>query len=542
MGSRGESDDQLTYDTNYTPPATLDFETQQLMAILGAAPQIGSQPGDEEVIAREKQSSKRKLISLVDSEEDSDVEITPTSQTTKPRRPNTFGTASQKPMLACSQKKYVPVKSVIRGGRRTKGVSKGSGSQSQKKKKKKKMEEEIPELEDELDEEGLDELELDFTVVQKPNGKQKAACNHCKRVYAWQSHSHGTSGLRRHRMRCKMYPRNGGRQQQLNVDGRVVSRKYDHAVFRQLVAKKIVQHDLPYSYVEYEKVRDTWKYLNADVQTICRNTAKADVYRLYESERDTLKRELASLPGRVSFTSDLWTSVKREGYMCVTAHYIDRNWKLNSKILTFCDLPPPHTGMNVAIQLLDSLKEWGVHKKVFSVTLDNATSNDSMQDIVKSQLNLDDALLCGGEFFHVRCAAHILNLIVQDGLKVIGDSLHKVRESVKYVLSSETRENLFQKCVEAAGVVETGGLLLDVLTRWNSTFFMLERAIRYRRAFGKLETFDKKGYKMAPTAEEWTRAENICNFFGSVCCNHNLDVWFELSYFKLVFLSGFPDP
>ena len=170
------------------------------------------------------------------------------------------------------------------------------------------------------------------------------------------------------------------------------------------------------------------------------NTARADVYRLYESERETLKRELASLPGRVSFTSDLWTSVKREGYMCVTAHYIDRNWKLNSKILTFCALPPPHTGMNVAIQLLDSLKEWGVHKKVFSVTLDNATSNDSMQDIVKSQLNLDDALLCGGEFFHVRCAAHILNLIVQDGLKVIGDSLHKVRESVKYVLSSETRD------------------------------------------------------------------------------------------------------
>ncbi|KAH0925919.1 hypothetical protein HID58_018175 [Brassica napus] len=172
MGSRGESDHQMTYDTNYTPPATLDFETQQLMARLGAAAEIGSQPGDEEVIAREKQSSKRKLISLVDSEEDSDVEITPTSQTTKSQRPTTFGTATQKPMVqstleigsgsskqACSQKKYVPVKSVIRGGRRTKGVSKGSGSQSQKKKKK-KMEEEIPELEDELDEEGLDELEL----------------------------------------------------------------------------------------------------------------------------------------------------------------------------------------------------------------------------------------------------------------------------------------------------------------------------------------------------------------------------------------------
>ena len=106
--------------------------------------------------------------------------------------------------------------------------------------------------------------------------------------------------------------------------------------------------------------------------------------------------------------------------MCVTAHYIDQNCKLNSKILTLCALPPTHTGMNVAVQLLESLKEWEIEKKVFSVTLDNATSNDSMQEIVKSQLNLSDDLLCGEEFFHVRCAAHILNLIVQDGLKVIG--------------------------------------------------------------------------------------------------------------------------
>ena len=304
MGSRGDSDDQFTFDTSYTPPNTLDFETQQVMARLAAVDEIVSQVADEGVNAGEKQRSKRKLISLVDSEEDSDVEITPTTQTTKPRKQTSFGTASQKPMIqstlnvgsgsskqACSQKKYVPVKSVIRGGRRNK--------------KKKKIEEEISELEDELDEEALDEDELgeeekeerqrsdvwkDFTVVHKPNRKMKAACNHCKREYARQSHSHGTSGLRRHRMRCKMYLRNGGKQQQLNVDGKVVSRKYDHIVFRQLVAKTIVQHDLPYSYVEYEKVRDTWKYLNADVQTICRNTARADVYRLYESERDTLKR------------------------------------------------------------------------------------------------------------------------------------------------------------------------------------------------------------------------------------------------------------
>ncbi|XP_018453636.1 zinc finger BED domain-containing protein RICESLEEPER 3-like [Raphanus sativus] len=205
------------------------------------------------------------------------------------------------------------------------------------------MIEKIPDFDDELDEEELDEDDdmesderesrrrsdvwCDFTVVDKANGTMKAQCNHCRNQYAWHSHSHGTSGLRRHRLRCRMYQRNNRGQQQINFAGKLQSRKYDHTIFRQM--------------------------------TICRNTARSDVNRLYESERDTLRRDLATLPGRVSLTSDLWTSVKREGYMCVTTHYIDRNWKLNSKIITFCALAPPHTGMNVAMQLLESMKVWG---------------------------------------------------------------------------------------------------------------------------------------------------------------------------------------
>ena len=129
----------------------------------------------------------------------------------------------------------------------------------------------------------------------------------------------------------------------------------------------------------------------------------------------------------------------------MTAHYVDDKWKLNSKLLAFCELESPFTGMELSGKVFEVLKEWGIDGNIFSLTLDNASSNDSMKNILKERLTLQNGLLCDGNFFHVRCCAHILNLIVQEGLKV---ALYKIRESVKYVTDSEGRLRQFHKCFE----------------------------------------------------------------------------------------------
>jgi hypothetical protein len=40
------------------------------------------------------------------------------------------------------------------------------------------------------------------------------------------------------------------------------------------------------------------------------------------------------------------------------------------------------------------------------------------------------------EFMHMRCCAHILNLIATNGLKEVSDSILKARNAVKYMKSS----------------------------------------------------------------------------------------------------------
>ncbi|KZV17238.1 hypothetical protein F511_20769, partial [Dorcoceras hygrometricum] len=245
---------------------------------------------------------------------------------------------------------------------------------------------------------------------------------------------------------------------------------------------------------------------------ISRNTLVSDITKIYAQEKEKLKQVLASIQNRICLTSDVWTACTTEGYICLTGHFVDENWKLNSKILSFAHMPPPHSGVELAAKLFEFLKEWGIEKKVFSLTLDNASSNDNMQDILKEQLSLHNSLLCDGEFFHIRCSAHILNLIVQEGLKVATAALNKIRESVKYVKGSESRMKKFEECVVAVGGIDTSiSLRLDVSTRWNSTYLMLESAIKYKKAFASLQLNDRN-YKYCPSSEEWLRGEKICEF------------------------------
>ena len=55
-----------------------------------------------------------------------------------------------------------------------------------------------------------------------------------------------------------------------------------------------------------------------------------------------LMESLSLLTGRICLTSDLWTSCMSHGCLSLTAHYIDANWHLHSKIVNFIHMPPPH--------------------------------------------------------------------------------------------------------------------------------------------------------------------------------------------------------
>ena len=92
----------------------------------------------------------------------------------------------------------------------------------------------------------------------------------------------------------------------------------------------------------------------------------------------------------------------------------------------------------------------------------------------------------------MRCCAHILNLIVQDGLKDIHESIAKVRNAVRYAKSSPKRFEKFLEAVKDTNIQSKSLLSLDVPTKWNSTYLMLEAVEKFERAFNRMVIDDEQ--------------------------------------------------
>ena len=72
--------------------------------------------------------------------------------------------------------------------------------------------------------------------------------------------------------------------------------KFDQEKYRELMTMTIVKHELPFQFVDYEGVRILHSYLCDEIKHISRNTAKADVLKMYRREKNKLKDWLHYIP------------------------------------------------------------------------------------------------------------------------------------------------------------------------------------------------------------------------------------------------------
>nr|XP_015630638.1 zinc finger BED domain-containing protein RICESLEEPER 2-like [Oryza sativa Japonica Group]ABF96699.1 AC transposase, putative, expressed [Oryza sativa Japonica Group]ABF96700.1 AC transposase, putative, expressed [Oryza sativa Japonica Group]BAG95271.1 unnamed protein product [Oryza sativa Japonica Group] len=271
----------------------------------------------------------------------------------------------------------------------------------------------------------------------------------------------------------------------------------------------IVLQELPSSFVEHLGFRRFCASLNPYFRVVSRTTIKGDCLAAYQEQKLALLEVLRKTNSRVSLTADMWSSNQNLGYMCITCHFIDNEWNMQKRIIRFTQVRTPHDSIALFNEIIKCIQDWQIESKLFSITVDNASTNDSMVVELKGNLLGKLAMPCKGELFHFWCAAHIFNPIVQDGLSTISAAISRIRESVKYVRASEAREQKFEEIIAQVGIVEEKRPSLDVSTRWNSTYLMLSSSLLFRRAFDSLDRFDPN-FKDAPQFFDWENAEVLC--------------------------------
>ncbi|XP_077251938.1 zinc finger BED domain-containing protein RICESLEEPER 2-like [Tasmannia lanceolata] len=272
-----------------------------------------------------------------------------------------------------------------------------------------------------------------------------------------------TSTLRRHMSSSKALSWKRPKQSTLSfppADGSGIEfggfaiTSYDQMKIREIIAKMIIVHEYPFKMVEYTWFNILYKSLNPSYEKMSRNTIKLECMKVYETEKEKLKKNFKGA-------------------------------------------------------------EWGIQDNVQSITLNKARNNDVAADQLKINFQSRNKLHYKGKIFHIRCCAHILNLMVQDGLKEIDSIIQKIRESVKYLKKSSSRLFKFGEIARQLDVPTSKGLRIDVPTRWNSTYLMLDHAFTYKHVFSQYAARDAN-YKWLLTPLDWGNAEKICKFLGEL--------------------------
>jgi hypothetical protein len=164
------------------------------------------------------------------------------------------------------------------------------------------------------------------------------------------------------------------------------------------------------------------------------------------------------------------------------------------------------------------MAEWGL-ERVMTITVDNASANDTPIGYLRRHLTITN--VANGKYLHMRCAIHIVNLIVHDGLKEVDLSVKCVRAVAKYIRNGGSRIVKFKEIVEEEKLTNKPFLKLDIPTRWNSTYLMFKATIVYEKVYARLadedmsyvidlsESRDGVGH---PDEFDWQNAKKMADF------------------------------
>lgn len=223
----------------------------------------------------------------------------------------------------------------------------------------------------------------------------------------------------------------------------------------------IAKDNLPCATVE----KEGFQYLMRIVVPLYKIPGRKTITRLIEEKYTVLSTSIkAKLENvnNITLTADMWTdTLNTKSYLGVTGHYACGK-NMNSVTIGVTELTERHTSDYLGSWLLNICNDWHINPDcVTAVVTDNGAN------MVKAVTDVF------GNRKHLPCFAHSLNLVatqILEGNLEMEALCEKIKAIVVYFKRAISPADDLRK-------LECSKLIQSVPTRWNSTFYMIERFV-----------------------------------------------------------------
>jgi hypothetical protein len=289
----------------------------------------------------------------------------------------------------------------------------------------------------------------------------------------------------------------------------------------------VVRRDEPFAAIDYAELRSLFNLAKPGITLPSGHTVKRDIMKYFHELERRVGERLRNAPGRISVTVDAWTSPNTKAFLGITGHYIDDDCAMQSLTLDFVPMPEEHSGEHMCGAFVKACEQRGILDKLQGVTTDNASNMGAFLGCLEEAC-CERGIKFSKDEQHVRCVSHVMNLAVQEFLGMLkpqhssansdrgattrtgtnsgrgvatqtGTSsgrgvttqtesescIAKLHDLVFWIHRSPGRSEWFKDLCNSCGI-SGKKVVLDVCTRWNSTYAMIQRACELKAPLSQL--------------------------------------------------------
>jgi len=230
----------------------------------------------------------------------------------------------------------------------------------------------------------------------------------------------------------------------------------------------IVTSQQPFSVTEEVSFTKLISNLDPRYKIPCHQTVSANIQNEFDLARINIKDVFKANRSKFALTLDVWTAYTQQPFLGITIHWVDTEWVMKTLLLDLILLHESHTGEYLGEKVLELVEDLAIKERLIGFTADNASNNQTCQRYLRR--------FTSPNFMYIRYAAHVLNLAVKEGQKNYVSQIKKARRFCNKIKYSPL---LLEDMKRIAAILECSFLHpeLDVKTRWNSTYLMLEQLV-----------------------------------------------------------------